>query len=47
MSKDSCPAVDIDDSGQPVKPNYDTTELDKFGETKRKYNVFCYEDIRI
>jgi hypothetical protein len=47
MSEDSCPAVDVDDSGQPVEQNYDATELDEFGEAKRKYKALCYEDIRI
>jgi len=47
MSEDSCPAVDVDDSGQPVEQNYDATELDEFGEVKRKYKALCYEDIRI
>ncbi|KAG9232492.1 FluG domain-containing protein [Amylocarpus encephaloides] len=29
------------------EPNYDDTELDEFGEAKRKYKALCYEDIRI
>ena len=31
ISEDNCPAVDIDDSSQPVEQNDDALELDEFG----------------
>jgi hypothetical protein len=37
MSKDNCPAADIDNSRQPVEQNGEATELDEFGEPRRKY----------
>ena len=47
ITKDSCPAVDVDDSGQPIEQNYNATELDEFGEAKKKYKALYYEDTRI
>lgn len=41
MIEDSCPTVDVDDSGQPVEQNYDAAEA------KGEYKAPCYEDIRI
>jgi hypothetical protein len=46
MNEDNCPAVGVDDSGQPVEP-INATELDEFGELRRKYKALCYEDIRL
>lgn len=46
-SEDNCPAVDVDDSGQPVEQNDDALELNEFGVARRKYKALCYEDIRI
>lgn len=47
MSKDNCPATNVGESGQPAEQNCDATELDEFGEARRKYKALCYEDIRI
>jgi hypothetical protein len=44
INEENCPAIGVNDSGQPVKP-INATELDKFGEIRRKYKALCYENI--